>query len=80
MPKDLSKAIMYFGAAGVALLITVVRLFLGYIPSSRIVQYGNITSQGNPVSFWITIALLAIAAFVFFLLGAKATIQYLQEK
>jgi hypothetical protein len=60
--------------------MAVLRIGMGYVPSSRFVKYGNITSEGNTVSFWITIALLLLVSIVFFLLGSWSLVKYMRSK
>ncbi|CAN5418829.1 hypothetical protein BH10ACI3_BH10ACI3_16550 [soil metagenome] len=80
MNKAITSIIIRFGISLIVFGVAVVRLAMGYLPSSRIVKYGNITSQGNPASFWITIAVLVMFSFVLFMLGSWSLIKYIRSK
>ncbi|CAN5413431.1 hypothetical protein BH10ACI2_BH10ACI2_00690 [soil metagenome] len=72
--------IIRFGVSLISLFVAVLRIGMGYVPSSRIVKYGNITAKGNPLSFWITIAFLLLVSVIFFLLGCWSLVKYMRSK
>lgn len=72
--------VIRYGISLTSFALAMIRLVMGYVPSSKIVKYGNITAEGNPVSFWITIAFMLLVSLVFFLLGSWSLLKYMRSK
>ncbi|MBX7174678.1 MAG: hypothetical protein K1X72_27125 [Pyrinomonadaceae bacterium] len=76
MNKQVLPILSKFALSLASLVIAIVRIYQGYIPSSKIVKYDNISAADKPVSFWITIAFLLIVSVVLFVWGTVSAIRY----
>ncbi len=74
--RRLKGVILNFGLSGVSFVLMIVGLVAGFVPSSKVRRYGNLTATANPVNYWVTIGGLFLLGVVFLCIGLWALKRY----
>lgn len=80
MNKPVISIIIKFALSATVFLLAIVRIGMGYVTSSRVVKYGNISAQGSPISFWVTIAMMIMVSGVLFIFGVAGVLKLIKDK
>lgn len=70
--RRLKGVILNFLLSGASYILMVFGLVAGFVPSSKIMRYGNINATQKPVNYWVTIVGLFILGTVFLTLALWA--------
>lgn len=76
--RRLFGSLINFGVSLAIFLLAISRILLGYFPSSCR-GHAAITITDNPGAFWITIALMLFASFVFLIFGVISLVSALRK-
>lgn len=79
MNKQVLSILSKFALSLASLVTAIVRIYQGYVPSSKIIKYDNISAADKPISFWITIGFLLIVSVVLFVWGVISVIKYRKQ-
>lgn len=74
--RRLKAVILNFLLSGVSYVLMIIGLIAGFVPSSNIRRYGNITSAEKPLNYWITIVGLFLIGTVFLAIALWALKRY----
>lgn len=72
----LKAVILNLLLGGASFVLMIIALAAGYLPSSSVKRYGNISASQKPVSYWLTIAGLFVIGTVFLAIGLRALKRY----
>lgn len=76
MNKKILSIFSKFAFSIACFVTAIVRIYMGYVPSSKIIKYDNISASDKPISFWLTIAFLFIVSMGLFVWGIISAIRY----
>lgn len=74
--RRLKSVILNFIISGASYLLMVLGLVAGFVPSSKVARYGNISASTKPINYWATIAGLFILGTVFLAVALWALKRY----
>lgn len=74
--RRLKAVILNFLLSGASYLLMILGLVAGFVPSSSIRRYGNISASEKPINYWVTIVGLFIIGTVFLAIALWALKRY----
>lgn len=74
--RRLKAVILNFFLSGASYVLMILGLIAGFVPSSSVRRYGNISATDKPLNYWITIAGLFAIGTVFLVLAVWALKRY----
>lgn len=63
--RRLKAVILNFMISGASYVLMLLGLISGFVPSSKVLRYGNIYASQKPVNYWVTIIGLFLIGTVF---------------
>lgn len=74
--RRLKAVILNFLISGASYVLMLVGLVAGFVPSSKVARYGNISAATKPLNYWVTIVGLFIIGTVFLAIALWALSRY----
>lgn len=74
--RGLKGVIFNFLLSGASYVLMIFGLVAGFVPSSKVARYGNISAAQKPINYWVTIIGLFMLGTVFLAIALWALKRY----